>query len=98
MAYLTKLKKLFLDKIIVGTKQSFVGPLNLVGSIRVALGDESICNNKSSSSILQHPGDKAQGDNVSANIDSDINIENNDRTKKNSNDIRKQEARNGSTI
>ncbi|KAI4493848.1 hypothetical protein M0804_002024 [Polistes exclamans] len=81
-----------------GTKQSFVGPLNLVGSIRVALGDESICNNKSSSSILQHPGDKAQGDNVSANIDSDINIENNDRTKKNSNDIRKQEARNGSTI
>lgn len=82
----------------MGTKQSFVGPLDLVGSIRVALGDESTCNNKSSDSIPQHPGDKAQGNEMSVNIDSDVNTGNNDRRNEGSNDIRKQEARNGSAM
>nr|XP_050852383.1 protein tumorous imaginal discs, mitochondrial isoform X1 [Vespula vulgaris] len=81
-----------------GTKQSFVGPLDLVRSIRVALGDESTCNNKSSDSIPQHPGDKAQENEMSVNIDSDVNTGNNDRRNEGSNDIRKQEARNGSAM
>lgn len=84
--------------LFTGTKQSFVGPLDLVRSIRVALGDESTCNNKSSDSIPQHPGDKAQENEMSVNIDSDVNTGNNDRRNEGSNDIRKQEARNGSAM
>lgn len=81
-----------------GTKQSFSGSLDLVESIRVALGDESTCKNVSSASIPQHPGDKAQGDEMLVNIDSDVNNENNDRRNEGNNDIRKQEARNGSAM
>ncbi|XP_017886250.2 protein tumorous imaginal discs, mitochondrial-like [Ceratina calcarata] len=44
-----------------GTKQSHAGPLNLVESIRIALGDKSVSNIEDDSSEPEGPGDKPQG-------------------------------------
>lgn len=79
-----------MDKTILGTKQSFVGPLDLVQSIRVALGDEIISNKKFLNSVPEHPGDKPQVDDTSVNVDSNDNSINNDRRNENGNNDEKQ--------
>lgn len=44
--------------LITGTKQCYAGPLHLVESIRIALGNTSDRKEQSSSSEPEHPGDK----------------------------------------
>lgn len=46
----------------IGTKQSYTGPLRLVESIRIALGDDDISDKQCSSSKPEDPGDKSQND------------------------------------
>ncbi|KAK2574939.1 hypothetical protein KPH14_008705 [Odynerus spinipes] len=82
-----------------GTKRSFAGPLDLVQSIRIALGEEPISSKKLSASLPQHPGDKSQEDEASIDVDSNDNTRNNDKKDESSNNIRQQkEACKGSAI
>lgn len=62
IVYLEKLKKLYLDKLNC-TKESYSGPLHLIESIRIALGNMPEFE-KLSSSEPEHPGDKRQNRSV----------------------------------
>lgn len=61
--------------LITGTKQCYTGPLHLVESIRIALGNISDQKEQSSSSEPEHPGDKPI-DNRSGHATSDTNRKN----------------------
>lgn len=88
-----------MDKICLGTRVSFAGPLDLVQSIRIALGDETTWKKKVLTSVSRHPGDETQSDEQPTDVESNDNRRNSG-TKDESNNAASQEkeAREGSAM